>query len=94
MSIKKKLEAWTRDAATESQELLTMRSKLKRLEADLKRERSARELLEQTLDRLRNSSVKLNLTRKARSSKGGVTLRVIVPDSHGCFVDQLSLIHI
>jgi len=88
MSIKKKLDAWARNAATESQELLTMRSKLKRLEADLKRERSARELLEQTLDRLRSSSVKLNLTRKARSTKGGVTLRVIVPDSHGCFVDQ------
>jgi len=88
MSLKKKLDAWTRNAANESQELLTMRSKLKRLEADLKRERSARELLEQTLDRLRSSSVKLNLTRKARSTKGGVTLRVIVPDSHGCFVDQ------
>jgi len=88
MSLKKKLDAWTRNAATESQEMLTMRSKLKQLEAEIKRERSARELLEQTLDRLRSSSVKLNLTRKARSTKGGVTLRVIVPDSHGCFVDQ------
>ena len=90
MSIKKKLDAWARDAATESQELLTTRSKLKQLEVALKRERSARELLEQTLDRLRSSSVKLNLTRKAKSSKGGVTLRVIVPDSHGCFVDPLA----
>jgi hypothetical protein len=88
MSLKKQIKAWTRNEATESQELLTARAQLKQLEVALKRERSARELLEQTLDRLRSSSVKLNLTRKAKSSKGGVTLRVIVPDSHGCFVDQ------
>ena len=88
MSIKKQIKDWTRNAATESQELLTMRSKLKQLEEELKRERSVRELLEQTLERLRGSRVKLKLTQKARSSKGGVTLRVIVPDSHGCFVDQ------
>ena len=88
MSIKKKIDAWSRNEATESQELLTMRSKLKQLEAQLKRERSAKEMLERTLDRLRGSRVKLRLDRKAKASKGGVTLRVIVPDSHGCFVDQ------
>ena len=88
MSIKKKIDAWSRNEATESQELLTMRSKLKQLEAQLKRERSAKEMLEQTLERLRGSRVKLRLDRKAKASKGGVTLRVIVPDSHGCFVDQ------
>jgi len=88
MSLKKQIKAWVGNEATESQELLTARAQLKQLEVALKRERSARELLEQTLDRLRTSSVKLNLTRKAKSSKGGVTLRVIVPDSHGCFVDQ------
>lgn len=88
MSIKKKIQAWSRTEATESQELLTMRSKLKQLEAQLKRERSAKEMLEQTLERLRGSRVKLRLDRKAKASKGGVTLRVIVPDSHGCFVDQ------
>jgi len=88
MSLKKQIKAWVGNEATESQELLTARAQLKQLEVALKRERSARELLEQTLDRLRSSSVKLNLTRKAKSSKGGVTLRVIVPDSHGCFVDQ------
>jgi hypothetical protein len=88
MSLKKQIKAWVGAEATESQELLTARAQLKQLEVALKRERSARELLEQTLDRLRSSSVKLNLTRKAKSSKGGVTLRVIVPDSHGCFVDQ------
>ena len=88
MSIKKKIDAWSRNAATESQELLTLRSKLKQLEAQLKRERSAKEMLEQTLERLRGSRVKLRLDRKARASKGGVSLRVIVPDSHGCFVDQ------
>ena len=90
MSLKKQIKAWVGNEATESQELLTARAQLKQLEVALKRERSARELLEQTLDRLRSSSVKLNLTRKAKSSKGGVTLRVIVPDSHGCFVDQLA----
>jgi len=88
MSIKKKVQDWSRNEATESQELLTMRAKLKQLEAQLKRERSAKEMLEQTLDRLRGSRVKLRLDRKAKASKGGVTLRVIVPDSHGCFVDQ------
>lgn len=88
MSIKKKVQDWSRNAATESQELLTLRSKLKQLEAQLKRERSAKEMLEQTLERLRGSRVKLRLDRKAKASKGGVTLRVIVPDSHGCFVDQ------
>ena len=88
MSIKKKVQDWSRNEAAESQELLTMRSKLKQLEAQLKRERSAKEKLEQTLDRLRGSRVKLRLDRKAKASKGGVTLRVIVPDSHGCFVDQ------
>lgn len=88
MSIKKKIQAWSRNEANESQELLTMRSKLKQLEAQLKRERSAKEMLEQTLERLRGSRVKLRLDRKAKASKGGVTLRVIVPDSHGCFVDQ------
>ena len=88
MSIKKKIDAWSRNEATDSQELLTMRSKLKQLEAQLKRERSAKEMLEQTLERLRGSRVKLRLDRKAKASKGGVTLRVIVPDSHGCFVDQ------
>jgi len=88
MSIKKKIQAWSRNEANESQELLTMRSKLKQLEAELKRERSAKEMLEQTLERLRGSRVKLRLDRKAKASKGGVTLRVIVPDSHGCFVDQ------
>lgn len=88
MSIKKKVQDWSRNEATESQELLTMRAKLKQLEAQLKRERSAKEKLEQTLDRLRGSRVKLRLDRKAKASKGGVTLRVIVPDSHGCFVDQ------
>lgn len=88
MSLKKQIKAWVGNEATESQELLTARAQLKQLEVALKRERSARELLEQTLDRLRSSTVKLNLTRKAKSSKGGVTLRVIVPDSHGCFVDQ------
>ena len=88
MSIKKKVQDWSRNEATESQELLTMRSKLKQLEAQLKRERSAKEMLEQTLERLRGSRVKLRLDRKAKASKGGVTLRVIVPDSHGCFVDQ------
>lgn len=87
MSIKKKIQAWSRNEATESQELLTLRSKLKQLEAQLKRERSAKEMLEQTLERLRGSRVKLRLDRKAKASKGGVTLRVIVPDSHGCFVD-------
>lgn len=88
MSIKKKVQDWSRNEATESQELLTMRSKLKQLEAQLKRERSAKEMLEQTLERLRGSRVKLRLDRKAKASKGGVSLRVIVPDSHGCFVDQ------
>ena len=88
MSIKKKIDAWSRNEATESQELLTMRSKLKQLEAQLKRERSAKEMLAQTLERLRGSRVKLRLDRKAKASKGGVSLRVIVPDSHGCFVDQ------
>jgi hypothetical protein len=88
MSLKKQIKAWVGNEATESQELLTARAQIKQLEVAVKRERSARELLEQTLDRLRSSSVKLNLTRKAKSSKGGVTLRVIVPDSHGCFVDQ------
>lgn len=88
MSIKKKVQDWSRNEANESQELLTMRSKLKQLEAQLKRERSAKEMLEQTLERLRGSRVKLRLDRKTKASKGGVTLRVIVPDSHGCFVDQ------
>lgn len=88
MSIKKKVQDWSRNEATESQELLTMRSRLKQLEAQLKRERSTKEMLEQTLERLRGSRVKLRLDRKAKTSKGGVTLRVIVPDSHGCFIDQ------
>ena len=88
MSIKKKVQDWSRNEATESQELLTTRSKIKQLEAQLKRERSAKEMLEQTLERLRGSRVKLRLDRKAKASKGGVTLRVIVPDSHGCFVEK------
>lgn len=88
MALAKKITQHVQSTVKESQEILTLKSELTRAKAELKRERSARELLEQTLDRLRGSRVKLRLDRKARSSKGGVSLRVIVPDSHGCFIDQ------
>lgn len=88
MALRKQIAKHVAETAQQSQEVLTLKGKLAQLQAELARERSARELLEQTLDRLRSSRVKLQLDRKARSSKGGVSLRVIVPDSHGCFIDQ------
>lgn len=88
MSIKLKLDKHAKQTAVEAQDVLTLKAKLKAANEALAQERAARERVESTLERIRDSKVKLRLDRKARSSKGGVTLRVIVPDSHGCFVDQ------
>jgi len=73
---------------TQNQELISAKALISKLQAELQHERRARENLEKALDNLRSSQVKLNLTRKARSQKGGVTLRIIIPDTHGCYIDQ------
>lgn len=86
--IKQAARAHAKSVEAESQEIMTLRAKLKQAQVALAREREARERIETTLERLRTSKVKLRLDRKARSRKGGVTLRVLVPDSHGCFIDQ------
>ena len=87
-STSKAVKEYHRQQQSADQSLLTARAEVNQLKHQLAAERKARERLENTLQDLRSSRVKLRLDRKARASKGGVTLRVIVPDSHGCFIDQ------
>jgi hypothetical protein len=83
MDLKSKANQYLND-----QQLVTAKATINRLKRELAAERLARESIEQTLQNIRDSRVKLNLTKRSRSTKGGVTLRVIIPDSHGCYIDQ------
>lgn len=63
--------------------------RIESLEAENARLRAANIKLEQALESARASRVKLRLDGKARSRKGSKTsVRVIIPDSHGCYIDQ------
>lgn len=70
------------------QDLLTKNAEIAKLKSELAIKTKANEQLQQALLNARQSRIKLNITKKARSSKGGVKIRVIIPDSHGCFIDQ------
>ena len=83
MSLKSKASSFIAD-----QESTQAQATISRLKKELAIERQARENLEHTLSNLRASKVKLNLTKKSRSVKGGVTLRIVIPDTHGCYIDQ------
>lgn len=61
-------------------EIAALKSEIARLE-------KANAQLENALQSARSSRVKIRLDRRARST-GKTFVRVIVPDSHGCYIDQ------
>lgn len=86
MSLKRQAAGYQKKR--DDRELAIAQATITRLKEELSQERQARQNLETTLQNIRQSKVKIKLDQKARSSRGGVTLRVIVPDTHGCFIDQ------
>lgn len=58
----------------------TLRAKVAQLE-------SAKSKLESQLLQTRESRIKIRLDRKSRTA-GDTSVRMIIPDSHGCYIDQ------
>jgi len=88
MSIRKSLDKYHKTKVYSSDKLNQAEERIKELELQIKRLQDANQRLNTTLSRIRESRVKLKLDTRSRSVKGGVTLRVIIPDSHGCYIDE------
>jgi predicted phosphodiesterase len=80
----------TKDRAREFARLeKTAHKRIETLEAEIARLRAANEKLQSALEAARASRIKLRLDGKARKRKGSkISVRVIIPDTHGCFIDQ------
>ncbi len=72
-------------------EVAKQRSKVasenERLTARIRRLEAANAKLEQQIAMARASRVKLRLDSKSRK-RGATSVRIIIPDSHGCYIDQ------
>jgi hypothetical protein len=88
MSLRKKIFEHSKAKIAESKELKAAEELIIRLKSELAKEKQARVKCEELISRLRSSKIKLRLDKKSRNSKGGVALRVIIPDTHGCYIDQ------
>lgn len=55
---------------------------------ELKRERARREALEKQLAAEREAKCPVRLRPATRAKRGRELIRVVIPDSHGCFIDE------
>lgn len=83
-TLKTRAAAHAKRANTEAQTIAALQAQVARLTA-------ANDKLETALAAARSSRIKLAIDGKSRSRKGRKTsVRVIVPDSHGCYIDEAS----
>jgi len=76
-------------STVEGETVLQLRARLKAATDQLTAARAREEKLQTMIEHMRTSRIKLDLSRKGRQSKSkSTTLRVIIPDSHGCYIDQ------
>lgn len=83
----RRLERYARSNAGQSDKLAAALEQITSLKLELAAARTAAEKLENALAQTRASRIKLQLTTKSRR-RGGAVVRVIIPDSHGCFIDE------
>jgi predicted phosphodiesterase len=76
------------EANTSADKLHELRAKLKAVEAERDEARKRADQLTEMIEAVRASRVKINLSRRKRGKAGSTTLRIIIPDSHGCYIDQ------
>jgi hypothetical protein len=58
------------------------------LKARVKQLENVNAVLEQQLDLARKSKIKLNLIQKKSKKSQDTICRLIIPDSHGCYIDE------
>ena len=84
---KQRLARYQQTTANQADRLAAAQEQITSLKAELAVCRTAAEKLERALEQSRASRVKIRLV-PARRKAGSTVVRVIVPDSHGCFIDE------